>query len=152
VPVPNTRKYHPSAHPGPTFHPSTMSNPFYPVGGSSKASANQFSSNPYALGPPPGVNQTLLPANVHEYDIGMYEQASAYVPGAAIVQRGASGSTGGHLAARGGGRGKKTTVVRRGGGQTWEDPTLLEWDPRKYLIFIIELVLTLPLQSGSAFS
>lgn len=109
---------------------TTMSNPYYPVAGTSKASANQFSSNPYALAQPSGSNQTQLPANAYEYDIGMFEQASAYVPGAAIVQRGASGTTGGHLAARGGGRGKKTTVVRRGGGKTWEDTTLLEWDPR----------------------
>lgn len=108
-----------------------MSNPYYPVAGSSK-SANQFSSNPYALAQP-STNQTQLPANAHEYDIGMFEQASAYVPGAAIVQRGAGGSSAGHLASGRGGKAKKTTVVRRGGGKTWEDTTLLEWDPRKYL-------------------
>ncbi|PVG00466.1 RNA-binding domain-containing protein [Serendipita vermifera] len=112
-----------------------MSNPFYPVGKGSKGLANQFSSNPYALAQG-STGQQQLPANLHEYDIGMYEQASAYVPGAAIVQRGASGSTGGHLAASGSGRGKKTTVVRRGGGKTWEDQTLLEWDPTWFRLFV----------------
>ncbi|KAG8829108.1 hypothetical protein FRC17_007124 [Serendipita sp. 399] len=110
-------------------------NPFYPVaGGSSKASANQYSSNPFAVAQPSAGFQ--LPANVHEYDIGMYEQASAYVPGAAIVQRGAGAGTSTHLAAGGKGRGKKTTVVRRGGGKTWEDSTLLEWDPQWFRLFV----------------
>jgi hypothetical protein len=113
-----------------------MANPFYPAGGSSrgpaKPLANQFSSNPYALSASAG-NQPVLPANLHEYDIGMYEQASAYVPGAAIVQRGGGSNGSSHLAA-GGGSSKKTTVVRRGGGKTWEDSTLLEWDPSKPLL------------------
>lgn len=117
----------PSAH----LDLTTMSYPYYPAAGSSKASANQFSSNPYAL-QASSSNQPQLPANLHEYDIGMFEQASAYVPGAAIVQRGAGSNVSGHLAAGGAGRGKKTTVVRRGGGKTWEDTTLLEWDPREY--------------------
>ncbi|KIM25887.1 hypothetical protein M408DRAFT_330885 [Serendipita vermifera MAFF 305830] len=112
-----------------------MSNPFYPVAGSSK-SANQFSSNPYALAQSSGGAQSQLPANAHEYDIGMYEQASAYVPGAAIVQRGAGGSSAGHLASGRGGKAKKTTVVRRGGGKTWEDTTLLEWDPQWFRLFV----------------
>lgn len=31
---------------------------------------------------------------------------------------------------------KKVTVVRKGGGQTWEDPTLLEWDPTQFRIMV----------------
>jgi hypothetical protein len=27
--------------------------------------------------------------------------------------------------------GKRQTVVRKGGGKTWEDTSLLEWDPSK---------------------
>ncbi|KAF2747127.1 RNA-binding domain-containing protein [Sporormia fimetaria CBS 119925] len=49
------------------------------------------------------------------------------------------GSTGtGHEA--GGGDGSKAnkqkTVVRSGGGKTWEDPTLLEWDPLHPRLFV----------------
>jgi hypothetical protein len=32
--------------------------------------------------------------------------------------------------------GKQKTVVRSGGGQTWEDSTLLEWDPSHFRIFV----------------
>lgn len=32
--------------------------------------------------------------------------------------------------------GKRKTVVREGGGKTWEDPTLLEWDPHHPRLFI----------------
>lgn len=32
--------------------------------------------------------------------------------------------------------GKKLTVVRKGGGQTWEDPTLVEWDPTQFRIMV----------------
>lgn len=28
------------------------------------------------------------------------------------------------------------TVVRQGGGQTWSDPTLLEWDPSHFRLFV----------------
>jgi RNA recognition motif-containing protein len=32
--------------------------------------------------------------------------------------------------------GKQKTVVRSGGGQTWADPTLLEWDPAHFRLFV----------------
>lgn len=32
--------------------------------------------------------------------------------------------------------GRQKTVVRSGGGQTWQDPTLLEWDPSHFRIFV----------------
>ncbi len=32
--------------------------------------------------------------------------------------------------------GKQKTVVRSGGGQTWQDPSLLEWDPAHFRLFI----------------
>jgi hypothetical protein len=35
-----------------------------------------------------------------------------------------------------GDNGKKKTVVRSGGGETWEDDTLLEWDPSKFRIYV----------------
>ncbi len=32
--------------------------------------------------------------------------------------------------------GKQKTVVRSGGGQTWQDPSLLEWDPAHFRLFV----------------
>ena len=32
--------------------------------------------------------------------------------------------------------GKQKTVVRSGGGQTWQDSSLLEWDPAHFRIFV----------------
>lgn len=32
--------------------------------------------------------------------------------------------------------GKQKTVLRRGGGQTWEDPSLLGWDPAHFRLFV----------------
>ncbi|KAF2139945.1 uncharacterized protein K452DRAFT_289324 [Aplosporella prunicola CBS 121167] len=32
--------------------------------------------------------------------------------------------------------GKQKTVVRSGGGQTWQDPSLLEWDPSHFRLFV----------------
>lgn len=32
--------------------------------------------------------------------------------------------------------GKQMTVVRKGGGQTWEDKSLLEWDPTQFRIMV----------------
>jgi hypothetical protein len=31
---------------------------------------------------------------------------------------------------------KVPTVIRQGGGQTWQDPTLLEWDPSHFRLFV----------------
>jgi hypothetical protein len=63
-----------------------------------------------------------VPANAYEYDVGILAQQSVYVPGAMIDKKGGSG---GKLAKGG----KRTTVLRKGAGKTWEDQTLLEWNP-----------------------
>jgi hypothetical protein len=36
----------------------------------------------------------------------------------------------------GNGKDKKITVKRSGGGKTWEDPSLLEWDPSHFRLFV----------------
>ena len=69
--------------------------------------------------------QAPVPANAYEYDVGILEQQSVYVPGAMLDKRGGAGGK----VAKGG---KRTTVLRKGGGKVWEDQTLLEWDPCKY--------------------
>jgi len=65
-----------------------------------------------------------------EFDASIAAQQSIYTPEAA-----ASASTSrAHLAAN---RGRaRTTVIRKGGGDTWEDSTLLEWDPKHFRLFI----------------
>jgi hypothetical protein len=87
------------------------------------------SANPYHMpwnGPsyagPSSAHQAPIPSNAYEYDVGMLAQQSVYVPGAMIDKRGGAGGK----VAKGG---KRTTVLRKGGGKTWEDQTLLEWDP-----------------------
>jgi hypothetical protein len=54
-------------------------------------------------------------------DTDLIAQQSAYLPGAVneLVR------TGKYKAAVG----KRDTVVRKGSGKTWEDTTLLDWDP-----------------------
>jgi hypothetical protein len=32
--------------------------------------------------------------------------------------------------------GKQKTVIRKGGGETWQDPTLLEWNPAHFRLFV----------------
>jgi hypothetical protein len=70
-----------------------------------------------------------VPANAYEYDVGILAQQSVYVPGAMIDKKGGSG---GKLAKGG----KRTTVLRKGGGKTWEDQTLLEWNPCRFPPFL----------------
>jgi len=73
-----------------------------------------------------------VPANAYEYDVGILAQQSVYVPGAMIDKRGGAGGK----VAKGG---KRTTVLRKGGGKTWEDQTLLEWDPAWFRLFVGDL-------------
>lgn len=79
------------------------------------------------------------PSNVPAWDPDIAQQSSIYTPEAA--ERGnykqhrenASGKKGG----QGGGGGKsRTTVLRKGAGELWEDPTLLEWDPKHFRLFV----------------
>lgn len=50
----------------------------------------------------------------------MMQQAAAYAPGATQELA----KTGKYVAP-----GKRETVLRQKGGRTWEDPSLLDWDP-----------------------
>ncbi|PAV21187.1 RNA-binding domain-containing [Pyrrhoderma noxium] len=76
--------------------------------------------------------QAPVPANAYEYDVGILEQQSVYVPGAMLDKRGGAGGK----VAKGG---KRTTVLRKGGGKVWEDQTLLEWDPSWFRLFVGDL-------------
>jgi len=95
-------------------------------GSSSSSDVNPY-HQPYQgpIYPLPSASSTHsapVPANAYEYDVGILAQQSVYVPGAMIDKKGGSG---GKLAKGG----KRTTVLRKGGGKTWEDQTLLEWNP-----------------------
>lgn len=105
-------------------------NPYSTIPGGSSAAGykNPYSTNPYGVpgaGPSTGYQAAVVPANAHEYDVGMLEQASAYVPGGAVDKKGGSGGR----VEKGGTR---KTVIRKGGGKTWEDQTLLDWDTSAY--------------------
>jgi hypothetical protein len=65
-----------------------------------------------------------------DFDASVAQQASIYTPEA-------SRSTA-HIRTTFKGRGH-TTVVRQGGGEVWEDPTLLEWDPSHFRLFVGDL-------------
>lgn len=102
--------------------------------GSSSSDVNPY-HQPYQgpIYPLPSTSSTHnapVPANAYEYDVGILAQQSVYVPGAMIDKKGGSG---GKLAKGG----KRTTVLRKGGGKTWEDQTLLEWNPCRFLRFSI---------------
>ena len=98
----------------------------YTQGSSSSSEVNPY-HQPYQgpIYPLPSTSSSHsapVPANAYEYDVGILAQQSVYVPGAMIDKKGGSG---GKLAKGG----KRTTVLRKGGGKTWEDQTLLEWNP-----------------------
>ncbi|KAH9006835.1 RNA-binding domain-containing protein [Lactarius hatsudake] len=86
----------------------------------------------YPLPPTSSSHNAPVPANAYEYDVGILAQQSVYVPGAMIDKKGGSG---GKLAKGG----KRTTVLRKGGGKTWEDQTLLEWNPSWFRLFVGDL-------------
>ncbi|KIY71483.1 RNA-binding domain-containing protein [Cylindrobasidium torrendii FP15055 ss-10] len=87
----------------------------------------------YSAGPYPAAgSSSQVPANAYEYDVGIVAQQSVYVPGAMIDKRGGAGGK----IAKGG---KRTTVLRKGGGKTWEDQTLLEWNPSWFRLFVGDL-------------
>lgn len=86
-----------------------------------------------------------VPANAYEYDVGILAQQSVYVPGAMIDKKGGSG---GKLAKGG----KRTTVLRKGAGKTWEDQTLLEWNPcTLFVLFLSVSLKQISPQLGSAY-
>lgn len=58
------------------------------------------------------------------FDTDLIAQSSIYEPGASqqVVKEGKGKPP----------PGKRETVIRHGKGRTWEDPTLLDWDPSEW--------------------
>ena len=105
---------------------------------------NTPSTNPY--GPSGSVNgygsgsaaAARLPAGTTFLDGDLLAQQGMYLPGAvAGAGVGDQSQKGGKKAQTNGhgpeGRpGKRETVIRKGNGKTWEDPTLIDWDPSEF--------------------
>ncbi|ORY90906.1 hypothetical protein BCR35DRAFT_258622, partial [Leucosporidium creatinivorum] len=65
------------------------------------------------------------------FDADVAAQQSIYTPEAAKKHAPAVAA---------GNKGKaRTTVLRKGGGEVWEDPSLMEWDPAHFRLFIGDL-------------
>ncbi|WVR09423.1 hypothetical protein IAU60_006490 [Kwoniella sp. DSM 27419] len=86
--------------------------------------ASSSSAAPVHAAAAPGAFQTV-------YDADLAQQSSAYDPNVA-QEMAKSGPRG----AKGASAQKRETVVRKGNGRTWEDPTLIEWDPKWYRLFV----------------
>jgi hypothetical protein len=123
------------------FRATTMYSNNYSQNYSQQASSSSSDVNPYhqpyqgPIYPLPSASShsAPVPANAYEYDVGILAQQSVYVPGAMIDKKGGSG---GKLAKGG----KRMTVLRKGAGKTWEDQTLLEWNPCRFLPFSLYAV------------
>ena len=107
----------------------------YPSG----AAASSYYAGPHVPVPGPSSHSVPTLANAYEYDVGIMAQQTAYVPGALVDKRGGAGGN----IPKGG---KRKTVLRSDGRQTYEDQTLLEWDPCEFHCFVLMMccdVLTL---------
>ncbi|KAK8854614.1 hypothetical protein IAR55_003353 [Kwoniella newhampshirensis] len=90
------------------------------------SSSSSYPSTTLAA-PLPGAYQNV-------YDVNLLQQSSIYTPeGAAEVAKTAAAHP---KAQKAGVPGKRETVIRKGNGKTWEDPTLLEWDPKWFRLFV----------------
>ena len=75
-------------------------------------------------------------ANYHAEGAGSASGANAGPVGGRNDIRSAADGDSGVAAVVHGPDGKQKTVVRSGGGQTWTDPSLLEWDPAHFRLFV----------------
>lgn len=94
----------------------------------SRNASRTFSSNTTARSDGPGTAANTAPLGVRAEAAGPSMSSSAISSaanadtGVASVITDASG--------------KQKTVIRSGGGQTWQDPSLLEWDPAHFRLFV----------------
>lgn len=106
----------PYAQPGSGYAPAqqayggyTAAGPAYPVAGPSYAG--------------PAYPQAGTESYAAAFDADHAAQQSIYTPEAAKK----------HAPALQANKGKaRTTVLRKGGGEVWEDPSLMEWDPGEF--------------------
>lgn len=92
-----------------------------------------------AAGPSRNGGAQAAAAVYPSWDPDMAQQSAAYVPGGGLEgvdETGTAQGEGRDKDAKGKSAvrstqegGKRETVIRKAGGKTWEDKTLLEWDP-----------------------
>lgn len=117
--VNNPSSSHPAASTstaGPVYQPYAG-----PMQAAYTGSSDAYSA--YATPSDPSARFNLLEADTHRaaFDASMAQQSSIYTPEA--VKKGGFGGPGG----------ARKTVIRKGGGETWEDQSLMEWDPGESL-------------------
>lgn len=103
-----------------------------PFQSSTTPSTSSYDPNGATYNPPApvssGSSKPLPPSVTRQiFDTDLIQQSSAYLPGAAQEMA----RTGKHRPP-----GKRETVIRKGNGKAWEDPTLLDWDPKWFRLFV----------------
>lgn len=82
------------------------------------------------MGFDPSASPWQPPAGTQLLDHDLLAQGSVYLPGpAGDAQRAAAAGVGKNKPVQG----KRATVIRKGLGKTWEDPTLIDWDPSEWM-------------------
>jgi hypothetical protein len=97
----------------------------------------QYYSQPSTATPPQGTNPYTAPT-VNDVDAEQLAQWQSGFGNKDDSKKGISSVTSVATTAEAGtsaAHGTKT-VVRHGGGKTWEDPTLLDWDPKHFRLFV----------------
>lgn len=96
---------------------------------------NTPSTNPYG---PSGssTSSARLPAGTTLLGGDLLAQQGMYLPGGSEKGQKETKKPQTH-GQEGRGHNKRETVIRKGNGKTWEDPTLLDWDPSESLIHIL---------------
>jgi hypothetical protein len=140
----------PQAGPAAVYSQATVSTPYQAT---AYPSSNTYYDNSYPAYaaaapapsfPAPPVNRGFGGTYDPEEEARIAEWNSAYNKDDANAKKGVSANVGARTDAVATpdaepaltADGKRKTVVREGGGKSWEDPTLLEWDPMHPRLFI----------------
>lgn len=99
---------------------ASSSSTAYNAGGTTGTPSGYTTINPT---PASGGGGARVPAGTQYLDGDLLQQQSVYLPGA-VEKMKKEGTYKPPQAA-----GRRETVIRKGNGKTWEDQTLLDWDP-----------------------
>ncbi|KAK9384048.1 uncharacterized protein V2V93DRAFT_363418 [Kockiozyma suomiensis] len=142
----------PTAATAATASRSGFQKSFATIGATSRNAGTGFgSSRPFSAAASPattlGSPTVGKPQNVAD-QANIAQQQMAYIPehmkkaslGSSTSAVGGVSSGVSHVQSKQlyevGADGKRITVIREGGGRKWEDPTLLEWDPSHFRLFV----------------
>lgn len=127
-----------------------MSKGFHKVNWSKKETGRAHTPVSLASTVPPSLDDLDRPLTDREFQIAVAQQQTAYVAGPTVRGNGdktnrsdlssaigdISSSTLNAPATKLDSKGKRLTIKRSGGGKTWEDPSLLEWNPEHFRLFV----------------